>query len=288
MIFRDFAHRYAAMGWAVFPQAPGEKVPAIKGGGGFKGATTDRDIIERWSEEYAACNIGIATGKVSGIIAIDFDPRAGCMDTLDKLRRQDKRFPETVTSVTPRGGRHQLYAYDPRVNVSGSNKLGPGIDLKTDGGCITVAPSVWNGNGYAYRWQIAPRGPNLPALPDWVIQALAPAPKLRRPPAVKIEPGNSEGYRRQALSDLQEVVNRISGLNDGRHEAPFDAACTIGKYHHHGFLTEGEIEKALLDASQLNGALQKYGARDLAIQIRNGLVRARSDALPPLARIHRG
>lgn len=287
MIFRDNAHKYAALGWAVFPQAVGEKVPAIKGGGGFKGATTDRATIARWAVDYAACNIGIATGKVSGIIAIDFDPRAGCMETIARLRQEGKVFPETVTSVTPNAGRHQFYAYDPRVTVSGSNKLGPGIDVKTDGGCITVAPSVWSGNGNAYQWKFAPKGPNLPAMPIWVVQALTPRPEPKRPPAAKFDPGNAEGYRRQALQDLHDVAVKVAALTDGRHLAPFNAACQIGKYHAHGLLSEEEIERVLLDASDANGALRKYCPRDLAVQIRNGLARARSDVLPPLARIHR-
>jgi hypothetical protein len=79
----------------------------------------------------------------------------------------------------------------------------------------------------------------------------------------------------------------VSGLTDGRHQAPFSMACVIGKYRAHGFLSDTEIEDALLDASTANGALSKYALKDLRSQIRNGLRKAQADGLPPLARIHR-
>jgi hypothetical protein len=64
-------------------------------------------------------------------------------------------------------------------------------------------------------------------------------------------------------------------------------ACRVGKYQAHGFLSSAEIEGALLNASASNGALTKYALKDLTKQIANGLRRAQSDILPPLARIHR-
>ena len=88
------------------------------------------------------------------------------------------------------------------------------------------------------------------------------------------------GYRRQAFADLDAAVRRIARLQDGRHEAPFKAAALLGKYVHHGLLTEADLEGAILSACGSNGALEKYKRGDLCKQIRNGLSKSRGDALP--------
>ena len=86
MGMREAALKYAANGWSVFPvhgmrngrctcgkldcQNPG-KHPAVPNG--FHAATTDRSQIERWWEQDPELNIGIATGRVSGIFVVDLD-----------------------------------------------------------------------------------------------------------------------------------------------------------------------------------------------------------------------
>jgi hypothetical protein len=101
-----------------------------------------------------------------------------------------------------------------------------------------------------------------------------------------IDLGNITGYQRQALADLDETCRRVAALQDGRHEAPFKAAALLGKYVHNSLLTEADLEQALLSACGNNGALAKYKREDLCKQIKNGLNKAKGDALPPLARIH--
>ena len=64
------AVRYAKLGLAVFPLAPGTKMPP-KGTNGVKMATTNTEGFEiNWKSH----NIGVATGQVSGnIVVIDCD-----------------------------------------------------------------------------------------------------------------------------------------------------------------------------------------------------------------------
>ena len=289
-IFADHWRKYAALGWAQFVLAKDDKVPAIAGAGGFKSATTDPIVLEAWALDYPHANIGIATGRMSGVIVIDKDPRNGSVDTEARLAKQGKTLPDTVESETCQGGRHLYFAYDPRIASGGCNKLGPGLDLRTVGGYVVAPPSCVTkrvDKPGRYRWIRPPRGTALPSLPRWVIEALRPKPTPPREPVPLPSPREAEGYRRQALADLHELKRIVSVMTDGRHEAPFAKACIIGKYRAHGFLTEAEIEGAFLDASTANGALSKYAIKDLVSQIRNGLRRAQADGLPPLARIHR-
>lgn len=130
--------------------------------------------------------------------------------------------------------------------------------------------------------------PSFPKLPDWVVKAHAPKPTAPRKPTTLPSPLEAEGYRRQALADLCELRELVAGLTDGRHQAPFFKACSVGKYLAHKFLREAEIEDALLDASEANGALAKYALKDVLKQIRNGLRYSRNDPLPPLHSKHRG
>ena len=67
----DMALAYAGHGWAVFPLIG--KVPAIAGGHGFQDATMDRWRILDWWGTVPAWDVGIATGKVSGLTVIDID-----------------------------------------------------------------------------------------------------------------------------------------------------------------------------------------------------------------------
>src|SRR6476661_5799216 len=132
-IFASSAGKYAALGWAIFPLAEGEKVP-IAGTNGFKSASANSAQLAEWSRQYPNANVGIATGRVSRIVVIDFDPRSGSNETRAQLAKDRKVFTDTVECSSPSDGRHLYYAYDPRVSTSKANALGPGIDIKTDGG----------------------------------------------------------------------------------------------------------------------------------------------------------
>jgi hypothetical protein len=284
-IFRDSAVRYAALGWPIFPLAEGAKVP-IKNSDGFKSATTDRAQIALWQRQYPHNNIAAATGAASGIFVIDLDPRSGADATVGKLAKQGKHFPPTIEADTPRGGRHLYYAYDRRVTITKAHSLGQGVDTRGDGGYIVLPPSWWRDVQAGYRWVIPPRGTAISPLPVWAIESLrppAPPKKFERKP---IDLGNLKGYQRQALADLDEACRRIAALQDGRHEAPFKVAARLGRYVHNHLIAETDLEEAILSACGSNGALQKYKRDDLRKQIRNGLNKARHDALPPLARVH--
>ena len=175
-IFANNAGKYGTLGWAIFPLAEGEKVP-MKGTDGFKSASASRAQISVWAQQLPHANIGIATGKVSGFLVVDLDPRSGSNETLAKLAKAGKVFGDTVEAGSPRDGRHLYFAYDPRVTISKANALGAGIDVKTDGGYIVAPPSFWRGNGQSYRWLRPPRGADLPRLPQWAILALQPPPE---------------------------------------------------------------------------------------------------------------
>jgi hypothetical protein len=255
----------------------------------LRDATSNQQKVDYWREQNPHANIGLLCGELSGVIVIDMDPRNGSEVTVAQLAREGKMFPDTVEVATPSGGRHLYYAYDARCAQSGNNKLGPGIDVSSNGHYVVLPPSFWSEKAASYSWKRPPRGTTFQSLPKWVFEALAPRPApWRRQAAPQAIPyGHLQGYQRQAMADLDRAVRFVSNLRDGRHEAPFKVGCELGAYVHHGLLKKDDLERAVMSACEVNGAVAKYGAYDLLKQIGNGLACARADGLPPLARVHR-
>lgn len=169
----DAALRYADDGWQVFPlygitngrcdcgtkcDSPG-KHPRVAW---TQEATTDQERIERWWTEWPNANIGVATGKRSGIYVIDIDNKAsvevspgvlvGAGD--NSIRQQELvlgGLNPTLTVTTGSGGTHLIYDYpedmtDPLPNRSG---MLHSVDTRGDGGYIVAAPSTHvSGNRY--------------------------------------------------------------------------------------------------------------------------------------------
>jgi Bifunctional DNA primase/polymerase, N-terminal len=162
--FLDAALQYASRGWAVFPLVPRSKVP-FKGSHGFKDATTDPATIREWWTAHPDANIAIATGQVSNLTVIDTDPRHGGHLALEALITEHGDLPATAIVRTGSGGQHYYFSHV-FTAAKGTNALGPGIDIKSDGGFILAPPSV-HPNGTPYRWETTDQEPG--DLPPWMV-----------------------------------------------------------------------------------------------------------------------
>ena len=121
---------------------------------GVNDATTDHEQIANWWTDHPYANIGIAAGRVSGILVLDIDPRNGGTETLQRLEKELGPLTTTVTSNTGGGGEHRIFQY-PNFAVrkdSAGKLLGPGVDVLSDG-CIMVAPPSRHASGDRYRWE---------------------------------------------------------------------------------------------------------------------------------------
>jgi Bifunctional DNA primase/polymerase, N-terminal len=170
---------YARCGIPVFPCNPIDKKPLTPNG--FKDATRDETQILGWWQQYPNAMIGAPMGPASNLWAIDldFDPvrKIDGKATLDQLVTQRGALPPTWATITPRGGRHLIFSWDPNVEIRNSaSKIGPGIDVRGNGGYICLPPSR-NATGGTYQWE--PGGPQTAALaPPWLV-ALAKATKAK-------------------------------------------------------------------------------------------------------------
>ena len=89
----DWALEHARRGWPVFPLLPRAKQPFpaksacthLPHRHGFKDATLDADTIRAWWTDHPDANVGIVTGRASGLLVVDIDPRSGGDVTLAEL-----------------------------------------------------------------------------------------------------------------------------------------------------------------------------------------------------------
>lgn len=180
------ALQYAGVGWAVLPvhgiinsactcgrrdcHSPG-KHPRTKHG--VQDATTDLNIVIEWWTKWPNSNIGVATGKVSGLLVVDIDPRNGGDDTFDSLVEEHGQFPDTVEALTGGGGRHLLYRYPTEGRPISGTVLDDGIDIKSNGGFIVATPSRHiSGSGYEWELSSHPSDTEVVPPPEWLVEEL--------------------------------------------------------------------------------------------------------------------
>jgi Bifunctional DNA primase/polymerase, N-terminal len=139
---------YARRGVPVFPCEPGGKAPLTYNG--FWDATTDSRRIGIWWGRWPEANIGVPTGERSGLLVLDVDPRDGGPESLAGLERTAGPLPETARARTGGGGMHVFFRYPAGEGVRNSTgRLGPGLDVRGEGGYVIVPPSRTLG---AYEW----------------------------------------------------------------------------------------------------------------------------------------
>jgi hypothetical protein len=242
--FTKEALRYVSIGWRVFPLGHGSKMPAIKGGHGVKDASLCPDDIRAWGRIHPRANIGVACGPSSGIVVIDIDPRNAGHESLARLAAKGRVLPGGPRARTGNGGAHHFFRFDPRI-ANSKNKLGAGIDVKSTGGYVVVAPSEIgsskSGPGGSYRWEVSPFDTVVPRLPIWLMAMLAAPPSQ---------------YRHQRSLGSSSEVDRLAkwvarGAEGERNNRLHWAACRVGE-----MAKEHKVAAAAAGQSLVSAAIQ--------------------------------
>lgn len=232
----------AARGWRVHPLEG--KRAVVKGWPTL--ATTDPATLAQWQEEYPGANWGIATGKQSNLFVLDIDPQHGGDESLRALTAQYGELPETVEVVTGRGGRHLYFRYPGGGYKNSFGRLGPGLDIKTDGGYVVAVGSIHPDTGRTYEWEAAHHPDDVPLAeaPAWLLTLLTQSPPTPgNQPVRSFEHGSrntdltSEAgkLRRIGLSE-PEILGALRAINAERCNSPVPddevrkIAHSIGQY----------------------------------------------------------
>jgi hypothetical protein len=240
----DAALEHAAQGHHVFPLVG--KKPVFRGG--FFEGTTDADQIRTWwKPKENSRNIGVRTGIESGIWALDVDKKPGGSNgfqTLQELTGDFEWLRGVPFQISATGGHFFFECDDADLHCS-AGKVGPGIDVRANGGYIVVSPSIHPDTGLPYAWRNGRSILNsqVPRAPDWLVN-LAKQPK--NPVPTKPEEPlifHSTAYGKQALAG---ECRKIEAAPNGQQaQALNDAAFRIGKLVGRGLINEFHAETEL-------------------------------------------
>jgi bifunctional DNA primase/polymerase-like protein/AAA domain-containing protein len=235
----EFALRYAADGFAVFPCRPKGKEPmGSLVPNGCLDATTDAETIKEWWTKCPNANIGIATGQKNGLAVVDLDGQEGIASG-NRLG-----LSSLVCALTGNG--KQLFYSDTEGKLKNSvKKLSSGIDTRGMGGYVVAPPSL-HPNGKRYIWQ----GQSLCRM------ALGPLPSLLRQETTNAPISTirkPDSWMSAALEELKKghVHNTLISV--------------LGKFRIHNF-TEEDTYK-LLQPYALENGRPFEGLRDKITEI---------------------
>ena len=140
-------------------------------------ATIDENQVRAWFDVKDAPNIGVVTGYKSGVPCLDVDGPEG-LASLEALERKYGPLNRSCMARTPSGGLHIFFKMIIGHDIRNSaGKLGPGLDIRANGGYVVVAPSeVINRDGQLghYEWltETTLTSGELPQMEDWLMQWL--------------------------------------------------------------------------------------------------------------------
>eukprot|EP01037_Dinobryon_pediforme_P020757 gene20757-21459_t len=245
-----------------------------KNAGPWKQYQTERatvfDILE-W--ESSRCNIGIATGEISGCFVLDVD-NAETMAWLS----ENRDLPKTLTVSTPRGF-HFYYKfpdYDLR-NRADLRKLDPslpkGLDIRGNGGFIMGAGSYYVPSKEE-RAKGKVEGPyrfldghglgevEMSPAPQWLLDVLYVEPYVA--PEYDDRPIPDAYAAKAYAAEIDAIMSCPSG---SRNDQVNKSAYWIGQLVGAGAVEEKRAERDLIDAARLVG----QGKDEATASVKSGL-----------------
>ena len=128
------ALQYAELyGFCVMPIKK-DKTPYLDTWKFLQSRKATEEEIKGWWTKWADANIGIVTGKTSGITVVDIDVYKGA---------DPKPFPKTYTVKTGNGGLQFYYKYQEGFTISNNAYPNhPHVDIRGDTGYVVAPPSV--------------------------------------------------------------------------------------------------------------------------------------------------
>ena len=199
-------------GWRVAPTSPGSKVPSIREW--QTAGTTDETTILGWWTSQPDAGVCIVTGRKTGLWVLDVDVSAGKqgLETLRQLVADNggEGLGETLVVRTPSGGYHYYFAYPPEgveVHNSASNRLGPGLDVRGEGGQVNAPPTKRGEGGYRWADGRAPWSAEVQQAPAWLLELVKDRPRTLTP-APTLPPVHSP----VAALRISDVEQHLTGV----------------------------------------------------------------------------
>jgi Bifunctional DNA primase/polymerase, N-terminal len=275
------------LGWVVFPAPQGERKShksAKYSGGREWGKTKDPDEIRADFARWPDANVGIPTGSENRFWVLDVDSIAGHgvdgFASVAALEAEHGKLPDTLQAESPSGGVHYLFNQPKDVEIRNSvGQIGPGIDVRGEGGMIIAPPSVKPGKG-VYVWR---NSLSIADAPEWLIKLVVEASKTKTSGAPTTEQVERViPIRPQAGSYAERVLNaeyeRVANAGDGgRNHQLNKSALVVGKWVGNGELSEEIAVQTMLEACAVNKLLEDDGENACLATIRSGLTKGKTE-----------
>lgn len=218
--------------------------------------------------------IGVRTGAPSGIVVIDFDlHNAAKNGWLSAQKLQDKGWtPRTVSGMTGGGGLHLIYSH-PGVPIPNNNtgKLGPGADVKGEGGFVIAPPSAKRGK-LSYSWVpgLDPWSQTIASLSEEAVMAITKSDDK----PIKFSGENVTESNENLIEKWEYALAQARSAGVGERNANlYYAACRGGEVVASGKLPSQQVIDLLEEA----GREARLTSGEIRQTIRSGLGRGHAD-----------
>lgn len=171
MIPSEIFLKYLSKGFSVFP-VNGEKRPLVDWKD-YQNRYATEDEINAWCALLEPEGIGMATGKLSGVLVVDIDDP-----------EKTYGFDSPVQIKTQSGGRHMWYKWQPGIRNT-VRIDGKPIDVRGDGGYVVLPPTRGIKGKYEWLKHDFDKMPNFPDIKT----------EEQYKPALTELPNASEGHR---------------------------------------------------------------------------------------------
>ncbi len=221
---------YAGMGWQVFPVHSADngvctcrnaqcdsagKHPLTCNG--LKDASRETAQLQLWGEQTPQANIGVRTGRESGVWVLDIDGPEG-QASLKNLEAIHGPLPKTPLSETGGGGRHYFFRWPEHIEIRSLIRIGGHkIDTRGEGGYAILPPSRHR-SGREYRWLVSPDEAALAPAPQWLIEWLSSPTSKSRCTELRVVPDDFEDAEGIEQGRRHREACRLVGCSISRGE----------------------------------------------------------------------
>ncbi len=143
--------KYQKLGWSIIP-VNRDKKPYVEWKE-FQTTPPTSDQIIQWLADFPDCNLAVVTGKVSNLVVLDFDNLKTPQDLQKTFKTKlGNKLSNTIIQRSGNGW-HVFFRYPKGEDLKTYPKMVPNVDIKAEGGLVTIYPSI-HSSKKRYKWWI--------------------------------------------------------------------------------------------------------------------------------------
>ncbi len=292
-VFKASAERLLENGYSPVPLWPGTGHPAVKHLAPLREDPLSMKDVAGFARRHSDLGLAVV-GKWNGLVPVDVDTTDP--EVIDAI--VDALPKPNVARVGSKGW--VAFYFDPTGKIRGRNftspELGPLVEVKVNG-MVTIPPSRHVKTGLPYEWSMPANlfgrcAGELVHIAEAHFDRLgANLSRWLRKPRVYVPaqpPTETRVSDRRmaacARAILQRQVSVLAAMQpeSGRNRALYDAMCVLGKFIHHGAISEAEVRNELMKCCVANGLVRDTNARQCLQTIASGLKKSANDPRPVL------